>query len=206
MKHIPCDQGSPEWFEARRGIPTASKFKCILTQKQLKLSSSADGYIHQLIGEQRSPILPENVENYTNRAIDWGRSTEEEARRYFGRTGLSAKPCGLCLSDDGRFGASPDGLVYDGEELVGGIEIKCPQAPRHVENLLSGGLPDDHRAQVHGGMIVTGLKRWWFLSYHPGMDPLLVSVAPDVYTLTLKNALDEFWVKYQAMLARVKGQ
>lgn len=208
MIHVPCEQGSPEWYEARKGIPTASEFKSILTQKTLKFSATSEKYAAQLIGEILSPILPENVENYTNRAMNWGRETEEEARRYFTlRTGFEVRTCGFCKTDDGRFGCSPDGLVVDDKgEIVGGCEIKCPQPANHVEYLLGNVLPDEHRAQVHGGLIVTGLPRWWFLSYHPGMDPLLVSVVPDSYTSALRAALETFWSEYQTKLARVRGQ
>ena len=39
MKVIQCTQGTPDWFEARRGIPTASRFDMILTPKTGKPSA-----------------------------------------------------------------------------------------------------------------------------------------------------------------------
>lgn len=208
MKIIDCDQGSPEWYYARRGIPTASEFKSILTQTSLRLSKSADKYAAQLIGERLSEILPEGVENYTSRAMRWGQETEEEARRYFAlQTGLDVRKVGFITTDDGRFGCSPDALVYDKEgELIGGLELKCPEPTAHVEYLIGGVLPDEHRAQVHGGLIVTGLKRWWFMSYAPGLDALIRSVVPDAYTFALSQALDEFHPRLMDLLRKVKGE
>ena len=32
MKIIDCEQGSPEWFSARSGIPTASEFHTVMAK------------------------------------------------------------------------------------------------------------------------------------------------------------------------------
>jgi hypothetical protein len=163
-----------------------------------------------LIGEKFSDLLPEGVENYTSRAMQWGRETEEEARRYFERNGMEARRCGFCMTDDKRFGCSPDSLVYSDGVLVGGLELKCPEPTEHVRTLRKGTLPDKHRAQVHGGLIVTGLPRWWFMSYCPGRKPMKsafeISIVPDVYTSALRAALDVFWGKYQAALTLIEEQ
>jgi hypothetical protein len=65
-------------------------------------------------------------------------------------------------------------------------------------------LPDDHRAQVHGGMFVSMLPRWWFLSYCPGCPPLLRSVVPDSYTRMLGEALFEFDKRLQDAIAALR--
>ena len=51
-------QYSPEWWNVRRGIPTASEFDRILTPATGKPSKSADGYACQLIGERLSTEYP----------------------------------------------------------------------------------------------------------------------------------------------------
>ena len=198
-RHYKCEQGSPEWYFARRGIPTASEFKRIMTQTRFELSEGADEYINDLIGETQSERLPESVENYTSRAMRFGQETEAEARIYFERNGLEARKCGFILSPDGRYGCSPDALVYADGELVGGLELKCPTEKVHTRYLRGGVLPNDHRGQVHGGMIATVLQRWWFMSYCPFMGKLKsfeTSVVPDTYTSSLKKAVDEFCDRY----------
>ena len=45
------EQGSPEWLAARLGKPSASMFSKLITATG-KPSSSADGYINQLIAER----------------------------------------------------------------------------------------------------------------------------------------------------------
>ena len=45
------EQGSEEWLAARLGKPSASSFSKLITQTG-KPSSSADGYINELIAER----------------------------------------------------------------------------------------------------------------------------------------------------------
>jgi hypothetical protein len=82
---------------------------------------------------------------------------------------------GFVTRDDGRVGCSPDGLVRNHF----GVEIKCPQPTQHVKNLLNGAVPGEYLAQIYGGMYVTGLEEWKFLSYRRGFPKLLVTVKRD---------------------------
>jgi hypothetical protein len=66
---------------------------------------------------------------------------------------------------------------------------------------MRGGLPDEHKVQVHGGLVVTGYESWDFMSYHPGLPPLLVRVTPDEFTEKLRVVLEQF----AARLAEVKA-
>ncbi len=64
----------------------------------------------------------------------WGRDHEYHARDQYVKglpDGLSVKECGLHISEiNGFLGASPDGLVFNGDQLCGCIEIKCPFSAR----------------------------------------------------------------------------
>jgi hypothetical protein len=193
-------QASPEWHILRKGVPTASNFDRIMTPKQRKLSSSVDGYIADLIGDKFSLYGPENPQSYLSSPMRHGTETEEEARRFYClEKGLELHNGGFCLTDDGRFGASPDSLVGDD----GCLELKCPQAGTQAAYLLDGGLPVAYLCQVHGQLIVTG--RTWvdFLSYHPGLPPHLVRVTSDDFTTDLQVALDMFWKRYVTALTKI---
>jgi hypothetical protein len=197
-----CPQGSDTWFEVRKGIPTASRFDRILTPKKMKLSGQVDGLIAELIGEKFSLITPENVEHYTNRAMRWGEECEAEARRWYSlEVDEDVVQVGFCLTDDGRFGCSPDALVGK----PGGLELKCPTPKVQVEYLLAGVLPDEYMAQVHGNLIVTEREWWDFVSYSPGLPPFRVRVVPNSYTRELRVGLEMFWEKFQEALARGKS-
>ncbi len=200
---VDCRQGSPEWWEARRGVPTSSNFDRILTAKTLKPSAQAEDFICELIGDRLSPYLPENAESYTSNAMRHGQETEAEARRFYTmETGLAVHQVGFCLTDDRRFGCSPDGLVFD----EGGLELKCPLPKTHAKYLLKpASLIDDYRLQVHGSLIVTGRQWWDVMSYAIGFHPVLIRVTPDETTEKLRAALEEFHGRLIAALAKVKG-
>lgn len=195
MKVFTCEQGSQEWHDLRRGVPTASEFQRILPPKTRKPGAGARSYLEELIGDKMSIYYRENAESFTNKAVRWGEQCEAEARKWYAlERNVDVELVGFCTTDDGRFGCSPDGLV--GED--GGLELKCPQANTHVGYLLDGVLPTDYMGQVHGSLIVTGRKWWDFLSYAPGLPPLLVRVTPDEYTEALRKQLDKFWDELQA--------
>lgn len=200
MKFFDVEQSSSEWFELRKGVPTASRFDKILTPKTRKLSAQIDGLIADLIGERFGMIPEDGIENATNRAMRWGSMCEAEARRFYSmEKNVEVTNGGFCLTDDGRFGTSPDGLI--GSE--GAIEIKCPQAGTHAGYLLRGEVPAEYLPQTHGHLIVTGRPWVDWLSYAPGLPPLLIRVTPDDFTDKLREALEEFWDRYQAALTSV---
>ena len=189
-------QYSPEWWAVRRGIPTASEFDRILTPATGKLSKSADGYAHTLIGEKLSTEYPLTTMNPATAAMERGTAMESAARNWYCvYHGVEVREVGFCLSGCGRFGCSPDGLVGDD----GGVEIKCPLPHTQVGWLLSGELPSDYRAQVHGSLIVTGRQWWDFISYCPGLPELVIRVEADEYTEKLREALEGFHARYKEL-------
>ncbi len=199
---VDCKQYDDRWWEERRGRPSASNFHRILTPKKWEFAAAVEKYAIDLIAELYDWNYGPQDE-YQTAAMRNGTILEPEARRYYEfRTDAIVDHVGCCLTDDKRFLCSPDGLVGDD----GGLEAKCPIAATQIRWLLDGGLPAEHKAQVHGGLIVTGRKWWDFLSHCPGLPPILIRVEPDKDTEKLAAALDDFWDLYQVMLAQIKGQ
>lgn len=220
-------QGTEDWWLLRKGIPTGSRFDMILTPAKGLPSASQKKFIAELIGEIMSEMPPEGVENFTNRATRWGEECEIHARRWYSlQTGREVFNGGFCMTEDERFGCSPDFIVgldlsnatefvrmIDGQRFVGmkGAtcahtgEVKCPQSHTHTEYLLEGTLPNDHKCQCHGHMVVTGCDATDFLSYSPGIPELLVEVNRDAFTAKLAAALEPFYADFQAALKRIQG-
>lgn len=192
MKIFECLQGSTEWLELHRGVPTASGFDRIMTAVTMKPSSQSEDFINDLIAQKAGAPMGGG---YTSKAMADGLQCEPEARRWYEmERNADVRQVGFCVSDCGRFGCSPDGLVGDD----GGLEIKCPQLKTQVGYLRNGGwIPQEYKPQVHGNLIVTGRAWWDFLSYAPGLSPILVRVYHDAYTDNLRKMLDEFLVRYQ---------
>ncbi len=191
MKIIECEQLSTLWWEARRGIPTASAFDRIIQPKKGLISASADGYVAELIAE--AYVLPPPDQRPQSRAMQNGVECEPEARSFYALdTGADVQKVGFILDDNGAFGCSPDSLV--GEDGV--LEIKCPMPKTHVEYWLAGGLPSDYLPQCHGELIVTGRKWLDFMSYCPGMPPFVVRIEPNEFTDKLRAVMLEFYRRY----------
>jgi hypothetical protein len=186
-------QRSEAWFEARRGLPTCSRFDKILTAAKGQPSSAQDTLIDELLAESIVPpeqgvILPMTPE------MEAGMKLEVEARCYY-ELEVAKEPVtevGFMVHESGLFGGSPDALVGD----MGGVEIKCPKAATHIGYVREGVLPNDYKCQVHGYMAVSGRKYWDFMSYHRGIKPFILRVERDDFTEKLAAELLRFCEKY----------
>ncbi len=129
---------------------------------------------------------------------------------------------GFIMTDDERFGCSPDGMILgdvcpncNGEPtglpcitcgglkrwpVNGALELKCPTGKVHVGYLRGGVLPSEYRPQVHGELLITCAPWVDFMSYCPGLPPFVTRVTPDDFTIALRDAMELFWSKYQAAL------
>ena len=199
MKIVSEEQYSPQWWAARRGLPTASCFNRIITAARGDYSKQASEYAFELVAQMYDPNYGE-VEDYQSAAMKNGTILEPEARAFY-EFDRNAKvdEVGLCVTDDGRYGASPDGMVGDD----GCIEIKSVMGKTQLKYLDKGVLPNDYKAQCHGHLLVTGREWCDFFSYSPGLPPFLIRVTPDDYTKRLEHALGEFCDELDKLKARV---
>lgn len=190
-----------DWFLARLGIPTASRFNDIITPTG-KPSSSAKTYLGELIAER---LTGEPYESWEGSVwMKRGEELQDQAvAAYSLMTGNAMRPAGLCYRDERRMVAgSPDALSTDGE---GGCEVKCPKPGTHIGWLLKDELPADHAWQVYGNLWITGRKWWDFVSYHPALPLFIVRVAPDPDRFAaLETHLDRFIADLDAMRARMR--
>lgn len=195
------EQRTPEWYAARRGLPTASDMGCIITPKKMEYAAAAETYIDSLIDALMRPEAS-GEESWTgNRHTRRGEALEPEALgTYAFDRDVRLQPVGLILSDCRRFGVSPDALVG----ADGSVEAKAPDGPTFVrwfrEHRRTGDVPLEHKPQVHGSLIVTGRKWVDFLAYCRGYDPLVIRVTPDRFTERLKEHLETFHQNYIAAL------
>lgn len=158
MKKFYFQQRSPEWYEARRGIITASNADKLLTKtKRLSLAN-------ELIAEIMTDYTNDS---YVSSAMQWGIDHEDDAVFWYEfESGNTVEKLGFCVHDQYDFiGCSPDGLI--GSE--GLVEIKCPSSKVHIEYLTEG-IPKDYYAQVQLQMLVT--ERSWcdFVSFDPRLS------------------------------------
>lgn len=199
LQIIECEQNSPEWFEARCGIVTASTFSKVLAQgKDGGASVGRRDLMLKLAGEiltgEPSP------EGYRNADMDRGHEQEPEARALYALRMETPHRVGFIRN--GRKGASPDSLVGTN----GGLEIKCAIPSVQIDRLLKDRVPPEHVAQVQGNLWVSEREWWDFMSYCPGLPPLIVRAQRDeAYIAKLAAAVDAFNEELDAVVGSIRG-
>jgi len=196
LEIIDCEQGSLDWHRARLGIPTASRFADILAKGDGKMRAR---YLRDLAGEIYTG--EPDTEGFTNAHMERGKLWEADAREHYAFTN-DVEPQQVGFIRNGRAGASPDSLIGE----VGGLEIKTALRHIQIERLQRGGMPPEHKAQVQGCLWITGREWWDFMSYAPGLPPLIVRVPRDeAYIDQLTKAVDAFNEELDALVASIRG-
>lgn len=189
LKFYEVSQGTVAHRRLRAGRPTASNFHRIVTPKG-EPSKQALPYLYRLVAERLlNDVLDEDHLSYV-KAVQDGIKREPQAIAMFNfMNEIRIEPGGFCTTDDGRVGASPDGMLKGMKEA---IEVKCPAPQTQIRYLLHGP-EDDYRAQVQGQLMVGGFQAVHFFSYHPQMPPYHKVTLPDrLYIDTLRSALSSF--------------
>lgn len=211
MKYLACKQGEPAWYSARTGVITASEFATAIdvlsrvskSKRAGDPTDASDKYAAEKAIERISaqpwgePIKPWVLQR--------GHDLEPFARlAYEQKSGNIAEEAGVCLTDDGIFGYSTDGMVNpvfvqrevdtplsegrQGDtlrtverrhlrECEGLIEIKCPVDGRKILEIWRYDDISEYFEQMQGGMWITGARWCDFVMYVPDLAP----VGRDVY-------------------------
>lgn len=173
MVHV--EQGTKEWFAARCGVATASRFADILAKTKTGESASRAKYRQQLVGERLTGRIEES---YSSPAMMRGSELEPVARAmYEVRTQTEVQLAGFFKHNTLAAGASPDGLVG----LLGGIEIKCPLRDTFVDYLGQPNEPSRYTAQIQGQMWICGFDWVDFVAFHPDFPPHLQLIVRRIY-------------------------
>lgn len=177
-----CVQGEAPWFEARRGVVTASRFSDVLAKGQ---GITRRKYMLTLAGEA---ITGEVAESYGNPHMERGKIMEAEAVDLYAFA-KDVDPQVVGFMRRGRAGASPDRLI--GEH--GMLEVKTKLPALQLDVLDKNKLPSEHVAQVQGQMWIAGREWCDFVSYWPRLPLFCIRVErDDKYIATLEQAVADF--------------
>lgn len=158
------EQGTAEWLAIRCGKITASKIKDVMSKAKTGNgeSTTRKNYRMQLIAERLTGCV---ADSYTNAAMAWGTLYEPAARTaYEFISGHTVEQ--IAFADHPTIalsGASPDGLIH----RDGILEIKCPLTATHLDWMLAGGVPAEHRDQMYWQMDCLERSHGVFVSYDP---------------------------------------
>jgi YqaJ-like recombinase protein len=196
------EQNTPEWYAIRLGKPTASEFHRIITAVKGDLSKSARKYAHALVAET---LLRRPLEKPpgTPWAMERGKLLEPLAIQQYAFTNdVEVKRLGFATTDDGRVGASPDGLIVGAR---GGLEVKCTLDENHM-GIWIDGPGEDYKQQVQASLAVCELEWWDLYAYHPELPPVTIRTYRDEpYITKMSAALREFLAMRDEMLVRAKA-
>lgn len=198
LQVLDCEQGSPEWYAARAGIPTASEFATILAKgKDGGASVTRKTYMLKLAGER---LTGEPMESHSNGYMDRGKSQEPEARALYAFAN-DVEPQVVGFIRNGDAGCSPDALIGS----AGMLEIKTAAPHILIGTLTRDGFPAEHVAQCQGALWIA--EREWIdiAVYHPRL-PLFTkrAVRDEVYIRDLARAVDAFNAELSAVVDRVR--
>ena len=187
-----CEQGGADWFEARRGVVTASRFSDVLAKGQ---GITRRKYMLTLAGEA---ITGEVAESYSNAHMERGQIMEAEAVDLYAFA-KDVDPQIVGFMRRGRAGASPDRLI--GSD--GMLEVKTKIPSIQLDVLDKGKLPSEHVAQVQGQLFVSGRQFCDFVSYWPKLPLFCIRVERDeAYIATLEQAIAEFVGELDGYIAK----
>ena len=196
---VDCVQNSPEWYEARRGIPSASEFSTIMASgKGGGESITRKKYLYRLAGEI---VTGEIAETYNNAAMDRGHAMEDDARRAYAFM-HDAEPVQVGFVRNGRVGGSPDSFIGD----MGILELKTKQPSVLIETLFRDNFPPEHRAQCQGLLWVCERDFIDLAAFWPKM-PLYVcrAVRDEEYIKTIAGAVARFTDELDALVERIRN-
>lgn len=198
LEALECEQGSPEWFQCRIGIPTASEFATLLMKAKDGKGPSLTRlkYVRQTAGEI---ITGQADDAFTNRHMERGKEMEAEARsKYAFLKGVDPVQVGFLRR--GRCGASPDSVIGDD----GLLEIKTKLPHLQIEVLERKVCPPEHYDQIQGQLMVSGRAWCDFVSYWPRMPMFCIRVERDeAHMETLAAAVAKFNDDVDALLAKL---
>lgn len=189
------DQGSADWFQARLGIPTASRFATVMAKGEGKTRSD---YMRKLAGEI---LTGEPASSFRNEHMERGQEMEGEARQHYAFI-EDAEIIQVGFIRNGRRGASPDSLVG----TSGGLEIKTAEPHIQIDRLERNRLPPEHKAQVQGNLWIAEREWWDFVSYWPRLPMLTVRVYRDEdYIRQMADEIDRFNDELAALVERIRS-
>lgn len=152
MKTLKLEQGSPEWLAARAKMLTASEAPAMMGASPN--TSRAELLRAKYHGRQKevSSFVQERV-------FDRGHRVEAQARQIAeGIVGEELYPSTVC-DDDGRLGASLDGITLDGSTIW-----ECKQwNEAKAETVQAGDIPACDLWQVVQQLLITGAARCLYM-------------------------------------------
>ena len=171
------EQGSEEWFAARRGIITASEMKLLVSHTLRIIDDDKErDHCYELAAQRISGWVEEM---YVTDDMMRGHADEIRAKaKYEEVYNTKIENVGFITNDKFGFiiGYSPDGLAHD-RKLA--IECKSRRQKFQLKTINAYTVPREHIIQVQTGLMVSECEQCDFVSYSGGWPMTTIPVKPD---------------------------
>lgn len=192
-------QGTPEWFQLRSGIPTASCFAEVIQKVGPRggIPKGRQTYLWKLAGE----ILTGRFDSYVSWEMQRGKENEAEARDLYAML-LKVVPVQVGFIRNGVCGGSPDALIDNN----GLLEIKDAAPHIQIARLLKGTFAAEHMPQCQGNLMC-GEREWIdCMSHCQGMKPLIERIYRDEpYIAALRVDIEAFVDELNELVHRIRS-
>lgn len=166
-------QGSEEWLQLRRGKVTGTGAHTVMVGKQGK-----ETYMLEKLAEI---VSTSNTGFISTPSMERGKALEEYAAKAYELATFETrilKECGAIIHPIIRdFMVSPDRLLYQDDELIKGIEIKCFEWKHHLGIVTKikenpsihpvDFIDKNYYTQIQSCMSCSGLSEWDLVLYNP---------------------------------------
>lgn len=156
-------QGTGAWLAKRCGKLTASRMaEAMATRKDGKPAADRVNLLKELLAER---MTGDAVPHYVSPEMTHGITNEPFAKsEYEELTGEILRPCGFVEHPAiPEFGATCDALR--GHDTV--VEFKCPKTTTHLDWVMGGVVPDQHRPQILAQLACNQRQHAVFVSFDP---------------------------------------
>lgn len=206
-----CEQGSPEWFACRLGMPTASEFEAVMAEgkdpatgkKSSSASKTRRSYMLRLVAERMTGELSET---YSNGHMDRGHEWEPEACAEYElrHLDIDLEPVGFIRREFRKgmvAGCSPDRLIGS----KGLVEVKSRLGHLQLDVMLKGKLPPENEQQVQGELWVSEREFCDYVSYSRRLPLFVLRVYRDeAYIKEIERKVTAFCEEMAVMEANVR--
>lgn len=191
-REIPYAQRSPEWLALRNQLITASDVSSILEcgyGSAYEVFQRKKTAVGQVVAQIEQP-----VEQQT-RETEWGITYEPYAKSLFcQKTNLAVRDVSLIKHKEIPWlAASPDGVIFEGNQLVGLLEIKCPFKRR----IIPGHIPKYYWIQVQIQMEVCDTDICYFYQWNNVLDDVMIIHRDRRWFMSIYHQLLEFYNNLQ---------
>lgn len=203
-REIPYAQRSPEWLALRNQLITASDVSSILEcgygsayevfQRKKVAQQAAGQEVGQAAGQIIGQSVGQAVEQHT-RETEWGITYEPYAKSLFcQKTNLAVRDVSLIKHREIPWlAASPDGVIFEGNQLVGLLEIKCPFKRR----IIPGHIPKYYWIQVQIQMEVCDIDICYFYQWNNVLDDVIIIHRDRQWFMSIYHQLLNFYNNLQ---------